>query len=74
MVDVEKGSVQAWLTSGPHPPESFKVPRPGSPNYIKGLSVAEIVDLPSLCILFHIHRFIPFDPGLIYASIFYLCI
>ena len=29
-----KKEVQAWLISRPHPPESFKVPRPGSPNYI----------------------------------------
>ena len=33
-----KKEVQAWLNSRPHPPESFKVPRPGSPNYVaKGL-------------------------------------
>ena len=32
-----KKEVKAWLTSRPH---SFKFPRPGSPNYIKELSVA----------------------------------
>ena len=37
-----KKEVQAWLTSHPHPPKSFKVPRPGSPNYIKGSSVAQL--------------------------------
>jgi serine/threonine protein kinase len=37
-----KKEVQTWLTSRPHPPESFKVPRPGSPNYMKGLSVAQL--------------------------------
>jgi serine/threonine protein kinase len=37
-----KKEVQAWLTSRPHPPESFKVPRPGSPDYVKGLSVAQL--------------------------------
>ena len=30
-----KKEVQAWLNSRPHPPESFAVPRPGSPNYIE---------------------------------------
>ena len=30
-----KKEVQAWLNSRPCPPESFKVPRPGSPNYIE---------------------------------------
>jgi serine/threonine protein kinase len=28
-----KKEVQVWLDSRPNPPESFKVPRPGSPNY-----------------------------------------
>jgi serine/threonine protein kinase len=61
-----KKEVQAWLTSRSHPPESFKVPRPGSPNYIRvvcctgfnrqlnDLKSPPVVDLPALCILFHI--------------------
>ena len=32
-----KKEVQASLTSRPHPPESFMVPRPGSPNYVDWL-------------------------------------
>jgi len=28
-----KPEVQAWLDARPHPPESFKVARPGSPSY-----------------------------------------
>ena len=30
-----KKEVQAWSNSRPHPPESFTVPQPGSPNYIE---------------------------------------